>query len=86
MYILAMVTPTSRKMRMRCSSFSGLLSVTVVTAMINMQEIATTVSMRATDDRTRSLFRALNMASLGMIAKEWKKLVRTDSNDKAAVF
>ena len=67
---------------MRCSSFSGLLSVTVVTTMVNMQEIATTVSMRATDDRTRSLFRALNTASLGMMVKEWKK-VSTDNNDKA---
>ena len=51
MYILAMMTPTSRKMRMRCSSFSGLLSVTVVTTMMNMQEIAATVSMRAANDK-----------------------------------
>ena len=49
--------------------------------MMNMQEIATTVSMRATDDRTRSLFRALNTASLGMIAKMGNKL-KSKNNDK----
>ena len=54
----------------------------MVLTMMNMQEIATTVSMRATDDRKRSLFRALNTVSLGMMAKEWKK-VSTDNNDKA---
>ena len=57
----------------------------MVLTMMNMQEIATTVSMRATDDRKRSLFRALNTVSLGMMAKEWKEeeeKSKTDSNDK----
>ena len=64
MYILAMVTPTKRKIRMRCSSFSGLLSVTVVTTITKMHATATTVSMSAMEDLTRSLLMALITVSV----------------------
>ena len=66
MYILAMVTPTKRKIRMRCSSFSGLLSVTVVTTMTKTHATATIVSMSAMEDLIRSLLMALITDSEGI--------------------